>query len=1475
MYSRKLTTKVTALFLVMIMAISMLPISAIQASATTGAQLTIDVVTGIPGETVELKAVLSNAPDVKSMAVSDITYDSGKMTLTKVEWLCDAEIKNWNSSQGRGVLTFGENTNANGAILKMTFKIADIVEDSDVNVSCSIIVKAMNASHDEEPVATTVIPGVVEIRNEIPGDMDGNEKVNSDDAVYLLYHTLFGKEEYPIKQSGDIDGNSKTDSNDAVYLLYHVLFGEDDYPFPDHCVHSLDYFAEKAATCTDGGNEAYWYCSKCGKYFADANGNTEISLADTVIAAKGHTEVEIPAVAPTYDEEGSTAGVKCSVCHEIIIQPTKVPPLQPDEISIIYKYDTIAGDVYLQSAVAKAISEGKITTHETKDVTSAPYEVPFVNNDPIPGYEFQGWYKSTANDAEKVETIAQGTVGNVTLYATWEKTPYKVTYIAPLKPINGEENKKYTDRTIDQTTILPEEAVMEVPNYYFMGWSDGSGKIINQINPGVGNITVYANWTSATRNIAVATDYKNQKPIILEPKDIGENQYLFVYDIGYIDRVPVEIIKDPIYNSGIYKFTVESFESATIGAGNEKEINSTIANATTHSSSWTLSEEWNELITEVNGKEQSMEQGKVVAISDGSSKAYSSSASTYSGNSFHTSNDKFVSSKTITDDSYNNSASVEAGLSYGPAKVSAKISGEQAHSEHQEDYSESKSSLEVSAEWNSTQGYSVSGESFVNTTKTESVLEGAKNTWGLEISKAIKDLESRTEDETSSTTSTEGHKSIIAFHNEETKGNSETIERTFTDIGYYRYALFAKVHVFAAVGYDMETGAYFVNTYSVVDDNMVYDFDYSSEVSFNEYDNAVLPFEVPVFVYDYIFANNAKTKDVNISRDGVVMEYTGNATNIRIPDYATFNNDDYSYVIVPVVGIKEGLFNGKTDITSVKLGKFIESIPNNAFAGCTALEKVEYNAEILSSIGDNAFDGCVSLNSLEIGNANGCKVTNIGTDAFKNVPNVKIYAVNADVAEKAVSCGANNVSVYMKHLSDSEIAKLSGKTLMPSSTTTSFALYGADKVYNNLSIESKAMTATVINGLTLANNTRIPLILESATVEFNRVNINNAPGIAIQFKADQTAVTIKSVNNISTNGKIAVLGKNLTMSRVSGEYSEFNVPNGDFVVCGNIDALRNFAYLKITDGEIRSVSQTEYENMLKTHNIYFDANGGEVGTNSLSVTYNSPIGVLPIPSKDNCTFLGWFKEDGTQVVEGNVFTNMADITVKAHWLTDYTLSTLVPVGSEIVSEKWTYTRTETTESTEDSMAGWTPTGDYWRKTGSGSTNYASFPSGYDTNNTYYKNFAKSAYSAYDNGRTKREVTNNWAGYVYWHWMYSTLDNGTATRAIYNKYGYGPDNGFLYQYFYAFTSTKGNYDSDKYYCNSQNITNYIVFDQKTLNAECGGATRWFRFDYYTSSYTDYEKVYQYQKITTENESMTQIYDGGEISNVQHYVRYIQK
>ena len=52
--------------------------------------------------------------------------------------------------------------------------------------------------------------------------------------------------------------------------------------------HNLVKTEYKAPTCTVNGNEEYWTCDTCGKYFSDANGDTEIAKDSWIISAINH-----------------------------------------------------------------------------------------------------------------------------------------------------------------------------------------------------------------------------------------------------------------------------------------------------------------------------------------------------------------------------------------------------------------------------------------------------------------------------------------------------------------------------------------------------------------------------------------------------------------------------------------------------------------------------------------------------------------------------------------------------------------------------------------------------------------------------------------------------------------------------------------------------------------------------------------------------------------------------------------------------------------------------------------------------------------------------------------------------------------------------------------------------------------------------------------------------------------------------------
>ncbi len=76
--------------------------------------------------------------------------------------------------------------------------------------------------------------------------------------------------------------------------------------------HDVAYFPDKAATCEERGNRAYYQCLNCEVYFADADCEYELPESFIFTPAADHDYVDTT-VDPTCDEEGYIQHV-CSVC---------------------------------------------------------------------------------------------------------------------------------------------------------------------------------------------------------------------------------------------------------------------------------------------------------------------------------------------------------------------------------------------------------------------------------------------------------------------------------------------------------------------------------------------------------------------------------------------------------------------------------------------------------------------------------------------------------------------------------------------------------------------------------------------------------------------------------------------------------------------------------------------------------------------------------------------------------------------------------------------------------------------------------------------------------------------------------------------------------------------------------------------------------------------------------------------------------
>ena len=102
-----------------------------------------------------------------------------------------------------------------------------------------------------------------------------------------------------------VDGLNKPIVSDGTVVTYYYKNKNEEH------THNLTLVAAKAATCTEGGKEAYYTCDGCDKWFADATGSVEITDKTSVkIPAPGHT------AGTEWKSDDTNHWHECSRCHD-------------------------------------------------------------------------------------------------------------------------------------------------------------------------------------------------------------------------------------------------------------------------------------------------------------------------------------------------------------------------------------------------------------------------------------------------------------------------------------------------------------------------------------------------------------------------------------------------------------------------------------------------------------------------------------------------------------------------------------------------------------------------------------------------------------------------------------------------------------------------------------------------------------------------------------------------------------------------------------------------------------------------------------------------------------------------------------------------------------------------------------------------------------------------------------------------------
>ncbi len=1514
---KQLSIRIVSFLLTMLMVITAAPVTVISAesSGTADAQLIMDSVFAMPGETVEMNITLKNAPTVKSMSISNITFDTDKMTLTNVEWVCDAEIKNWNQSQGRGVLAFSENTDANGTVVKLTFEINKIVDDADVNVMCSMSLKRMDDADNEIPVPVSIISGSVTIRNAIRGDIDANDKLNSNDAVYLLYYVMFGKDDYPIRQNGDMDGNGKVNSNDAVYLLYHVMFGKEDYPLYVPCAHALQHVAAKAMTCTVDGNIEYWSCTKCGKCFSDDAAEKEISHESTILKA-AHNEIIKEAVPATSTSEGYTEGIWCDRCNTWLSGHERIEPIKPNKRSITYNIVNEAKHPYLKTLQIDV---------SALDFSYVPGETKVLKNLDLGkyGYTFDGWYDGFGDGAAQIKEIPASATENIELYAHVTEMVYDITYNLYQTPVTSAPSSAQQHYTVSKGNSNLYNP--EINNYKFLGWYDNDGTEYKTIPIGTtGNITLNAYYTSL-RNLAVSKNDSN--PIILE--DQNTNVVYFTYEIGEIRNIPLNADK-PFWEiqsvAGLSQQVSETY-TTSITNSEAENVSKTISDMTSNSSTWTLSENWNDVTTVNETWAKSIQKDTEVCKTEATTSSGTLSISAQNGGStYHKTEDGSTvydyDTKTVTKDkghqfdaslsgNYTNKTEVNLGASseYGATDsygyTSKSKDNEYNHSASGSDKDAVSSGIkyengfevnaglkygyhnntntvtktgtdkvtvnseidENTSSWNYAGAFSSTQQHSTSQTVRNALSDIVTTTKGYGNSYSKGGSDTKTQGFSSTASNTTGTSSSVTYSKLESKTTTSTYSVDGKIEGKYRSILVGKAHVFAVVGYDYATKSYFTYTFSVMDDKVEEFLDYTPKGgSFDDCEYSCLPFEIPYDVFEYVSGRTSKTTGVQYITDSLngtakVTGYVGESTDVIIPSYVSDGKQAYK-----VTEISGKAFAGKS-VRSVSLGEFITEIPDGAFKNCTMLEEVVGS---FTSIGNEAFSGCVNLTNMNIPS----NVVKIGTDAFVGAKSISVRAVNSlasyteavqqlpDASDEEIRAKQKEITQeFIKAILDSgaqnivlDISYIAEGT--PLSLTVpkieSIEINGGTKTYNDFRIDSSA-EKTTLNELTIVDSRGTPIKVDSGKLTLRKVFVNSNT-TAVILKRNGAILSLSQDSAVKTNSSYAIIGKNLVIeSQVTADGA-----SGYLGVTGNlgyVNSLNGEDYANIKDGSLKEISEEEFAKYILGQSVItFDVNGGKLDDSELSRTvfYGEKIGALPVPTRDYYSFVGWYASDGTQVTEDTVISELDDVTVKAHWLSGWVTADSLPENASIDAEKWTYTLREYTEQSTDSYSGWTK---------------------YDTKRTSWGTTQGPVYSNPSNGYrnvwSEQYVASTTTHYTFYHrygWGYNTSTGK-------NSYVWGSDSQLGSGERHEIDLT---YDLSK----SSNFAGNSCWKGYTC-PHCGQANVWLGRSTYVAEHKADRWYYQepvytyYYYRDVSQEAMNKPDEQENISNVQKWVKYIVK
>ena len=247
----------------------------------------------------------------------------------------------------------------------------------------------------------------------ISGNVYDGEIVGKNSGTVENCYYLAGTNLNAVGQSDSSGKTTKTESKTAAEfadgtVLNLLINGRADseHPWYETCIyleaagktlpvfkwqhqHQLTHVLAKDPTMSEVGNIEYWYCPVCGKYFADANGDHEITQAETVIPKRqssgggsggsssypitvpSKTENGTVTVSPKNASAGSTVTITVKPDSGYVLETISVTDKNGNDLKLTDKSN---GKYTFTMPTSKV--EIKVTFMEDNSVLNFFYDVP-------------------------------------------------------------------------------------------------------------------------------------------------------------------------------------------------------------------------------------------------------------------------------------------------------------------------------------------------------------------------------------------------------------------------------------------------------------------------------------------------------------------------------------------------------------------------------------------------------------------------------------------------------------------------------------------------------------------------------------------------------------------------------------------------------------------------------------------------------------------------------------------------------------------------------------------------------------------------------------------------------------------------------------------------------------------------------------------------------------------------------------------